>query len=533
MTKLISLLFIYLLLVTHASAQFYNILIDSIGNPNEVSIAINPKNVAQLVAGANFNYAYHSIDSGQTWVKQDISNSVSGAWGDPMILCDTQQNFYYFHLSAPNGGWGTTGFLDRIVCRKSTTAGATWTGDYFMGQNNQNKIEDKEWVCVNKNNNHLYCTWTEFDSYLNIPNGNVPLVTDSSRILFSKSLDNGLTWQPTIRINQISGNCDDESGTTEGAVPCVDLANNIYVSWSNNNKIYVDKSIDEGATWQTIDVLAATQPGGWNIAVPGFIRTNGLPIATVDNSLGNYNGRIYICWADTSNGTDNCDIFIAYSINQANNWSAPIKVNTDNGVAHQFSPWMTIDQATGYIYIVFYDRRNHQINSNFTDVYMAVSKDGGQSFNDFIISESFFAATSNVFQGDYINITAHNGHVYPAWTSQKGQETRLYTIHYKEELTNVNFIAKPNYCEVKIWPNPAINKAMLKLYTKTEMDNLCISILDINGNKLATIYSNNHLPANEYYFNIDDYVANLSAGLYLIETKSKSGSNIQKLVIGK
>ena len=73
----------------------------------------------------------------------------------------------------------------------------------------------------------------------------------------------------------------------------------------------------------------------------------------------------------------------------------------------QFFTWMTVDQATGFIYIVFYDRREHP--NEMTDVYLAVSRDGGETFENMKISESPFDPMSSVFFGDYTNISACNG----------------------------------------------------------------------------------------------------------------------------
>nr|MBK9651772.1 hypothetical protein [Bacteroidota bacterium] len=68
---------------------------------------------------------------------------------------------------------------------------------------------------------------------------------------------------------------------------------------------------------------------------------------------------------------------------------------------------MTVDQATGYLYFVFYDRRNY--TNNQTDVYVAVSTDGGTTFINHKISQTPFVPDPNVFFGDYTNITAYNG----------------------------------------------------------------------------------------------------------------------------
>ena len=40
--------------------------------PNEPSIAIDPFNVKNLVAGVNINYLYYSNDTGQTWTRKTM-----------------------------------------------------------------------------------------------------------------------------------------------------------------------------------------------------------------------------------------------------------------------------------------------------------------------------------------------------------------------------------------------------------------------------------------------------------------------------
>jgi hypothetical protein len=49
---------------------------------------------------------------------------------------------------------------------------------------------------------------------------------------------------------------------------------------------------------------------------------------------------------------------------------------------------MTIDQTNGYLYFVFYDRR--ESDKTMTDVYLAWSKDGGETIENIKISESPF-----------------------------------------------------------------------------------------------------------------------------------------------
>lgn len=133
-----------------------------------------------------------------------------GVWGDPNIIVDTAGHFYFFHLSnPPQGSW-----IDRIVCQKTTDNGITWNDGSFTGLNGQ-KDQDKHWSAVDRRNNNLYVSWTQFDTY----GSSNP--KDSSNILFSKSTDAGATWSTPRKINKFAGDCIDSDNTVEGAVPAI------------------------------------------------------------------------------------------------------------------------------------------------------------------------------------------------------------------------------------------------------------------------------------------------------------------------
>jgi len=121
--------------------------------------------------------------------------------------------------------------------------------------------------------------WTEFDKY-----ASKDLEKDHSRILFSQSLDTGKSWSEAVAISQFEGNCLDNDDTTEGAVPAYGPNGEIYVAWSYKEKIWFDRSTDGGKTWLDKDILAAKQPGGWEIDIAGLNRSNVMPILVCDRS---------------------------------------------------------------------------------------------------------------------------------------------------------------------------------------------------------------------------------------------------------
>lgn len=385
-------------------AQYKNVEIATAKGICEPSISINCKDPANIVGGAVLNYVFYSQDSGKTWYT-DTLKSTYGVWGDPCVVSDYAGNQYFFHLSDPTGtNWASEEILDRIVCQKTNDGGKTWDGGAYLGYNPP-KDQDKQWVAVDPKTTNLYCTWTQFDKY-----GSKD-TADHSNILFAMSADQGKNWSEPIRVNHIFGDCLDGDSTTEGAVPTVSPDGEIYVSWALSDKIYFNKSKD-GIHWLNKDIVIARQPDGWDIDVPGIMRANGMPVTVCDRSNGPYRGTIYVNWVDKRR--ENYDVWFSRSSDRGKTWSKPQRINDDKGKADQFFTWMSCDPVTGYLYTVFYDRRN--LEGVQTDVYLAFSKDGGRHWINEKISESPFSPDPTTFFGDYNNIDAFNGMVRPIWT---------------------------------------------------------------------------------------------------------------------
>lgn len=375
--------------------------------PCEPSICISPKDPNIIVAGANNNNVYTSQDGGLSWIKAKMKSEY-GVYGDPVVRINSVGEVFYAHLSNPSGkAYKSEDFLDRIVVQKSSDQGKTWSnGTYPMV--NHKTDHDKPWMAIDPSGKIILMTWTEFDKY----SSKDP--KDKSRILFSKSEDEGLSWSEAIMICELEGDCLDDDNTTEGAIPAFDEKGNFYVVWSFNGKIYLDKSTDGGKTWLKRDKVIADQPGGWTFNIPGISRCNGLPMMKIDGSDGPGKGNMYVQWTDQRNGKDDTDIWFIKSTDNGETWSPINRVNDDIKGRQQFLSWMDVDVKTGFIYIVFYDRRNYEDNN--TDVFLAYSIDQGKTFINTKISEVPFKPNSAIFFGDYNDISAYGGRVRPIWT---------------------------------------------------------------------------------------------------------------------
>ena len=107
-------------------------------------------------------------------------------------------------------------------------------------------------------------------------------------------------------------------------------------------------------------------------------------------------------------------------------------MNQDGPGKHQFFTWMDVDQSTGNLYFVYYDRRDQA--GIETDVYVSASNDGGETFVDTKISKTPFIPNKTKFFGDYLNIAAVNGVVRPIWPRYDKGEITLWVALLNEEM---------------------------------------------------------------------------------------------------
>ena len=385
-------------------------------DPCEPSIAINQKVPDNIVVATVLNRIFWTKNGGQSWNLEHVT-SPYGVYGDPVVVSDSNGHFYFFHLSDPSGQrWKGDEILDRMVCQVSRDGGKTWTEGTYVGHNPP-KDQDKEWATVNPITNEIYLTWTQFDKYGSTDS------TCESNIFFSKYDTEKAIWSRELRINELSGDCLDKDSTTEGALTALGSQGEIFSTWSFGDKIYFDKSLDGGESWMEKDIVVGDQNAGWSIDLPGLNRSNGMPVVQTDLSHGKKHGRIYVVWLDQEKQGDNTNVLIASSDNQGDSWSKPRVVNKKSNRKHQFLTWMTIDQKTGDIYIMYYGRTDDNLLLNH--VFLAQSKNNGKSFKEVQITNNAFKSDPELFFGDYSHLVF-----------QKDRLAMTYTIIEKDK-TNV------------------------------------------------------------------------------------------------
>lgn len=487
MNKHISILLLAGLVVMTSglTAQPQSVRIDLPGSSaEEVSIAINPLNLDNIIVGSNLRWHYASFDGGKTWTQAELPG---GTWGDPAVLFDKTGRAYIANLVY---GW------DAIIVRRSDDGGLSWSAPVKLfgpssdsakvGSLFSSSLQDKEFLVADLSDGpfggNIYAAWTDFTKY----GSQSP--SDSSVIVFARSTDRGESFEPFVRLSEKGGNAIDSDETVEGAVPAVGPDGEVYVAWAGPEGLYFDRSFDGGVTFGA-DRLISDMPGGWDIEISGISRSNGLPVTVADVSTSEHRGTIYVNWVDIRNGDP--DVFIVKSTDRGDSWSAPIRVNDDevgNG-RDQFFTWATVDPITGDLWIVFHDRRAYATDS--TDVYLARSTDGGETFVNQRLSDVAFYPSPMVFFGDYNGIAAYNGRVRPVWVELDQGELSIHTALIDLNPSNVDMpLPEKEGFRLDAYPNPVLytSGTTLTLQLQSSSDGQAeIALFDMMGRGMGLV----------------------------------------------
>ena len=194
---------------------------------------------------------------------------------------------------------------------------------------------------------------------------------------------------------------------------------------------------------------------------------------------------------------------------------------------------MTIDQTTGILYFVFYDRRN--TSANLTDVYVARSTDGGETFTNFKVSESSFDPNQGVFFGDYTNIAAFNKKVYPIWMRLDTYTLTVWTALINDSSANVNVESNDfnaNLTDFKLsqnYPNP-FNPITTIEYQIPKTSFVTVKVYDVLGKEVITLV-NEEKPAGIHEVNFES--KDLTSGLYLYKISASGFEQTKKMLLLK
>jgi hypothetical protein len=367
--------------------------------------------------GANYFFSY---DFGETW-GGSVQGAGGGNSGDPAtaISLTGRQYIGFIHN---NYGQGVSYSDD----------GVNWTS-VIADAGSGSQILDKNHMWIDNSptspyEGNVYSAWTDFGG----PN--------DSDIEIVYSNDNGLSYSNAINISsQLNAGSHNQGVNIEtGPDGQVYAVWTIYDSWpSDESAMGFAKSLDGGTTWETPSRIISNIRGIRTSETSKNHRVNSFPVMTCDISG---DGTLYVVWSNigvpgVNTGSD-IDVYMIKSSDEGDTWSEPIRVSQDDpGQGNEsYFPWITCDPVTGALSVIFYDDRD--VNSNQAEAWCANSFDGGETWEDFRVSDVAFTPSpipglAGGYMGDYLGISARDARVYPVWADNRGGYIMTYTSPYE------------------------------------------------------------------------------------------------------
>jgi hypothetical protein len=215
---------------------------------------------------------------------------------------------------------------------------------------------------------------------------------------------------------------------------CKGAHKEVYLTWISEETLYFLRSLDGGITWLPDAKFINKVKNAENYLVDG-ITVKGKPVITCDTSMSAFRGRIYISWSDEKYGATNKDVFIVYSDDKGENWTEPILVTYRPNHREQFKPALSVDQKTGRLCVIYFDKQNY-LEPGLADVYMALSSNGGLKFEYYKLNEQ---AVKLEAKNTLVNSAIYetSGNSFANWTNLDS-EKKLITIQTTINDTLIN-----------------------------------------------------------------------------------------------
>jgi hypothetical protein len=396
------------------------------GSQSETSIAINPAQTSNVIAGSNEIQrlpmrAMASLDGGKTFTGADVplppsrTNNGFDFGSDPAIAFDSAGHAYYSWIVVDFSAGGSINGTSMAVSR-SLDGGRTWVSTFFAPQTGEGQFNDKPYITVdnNKRSAHFGRIYVAWDN----ATGNSSSTKNGNNVVVSHSDDDGLTFSAPVAV---SGNFTGATGGI-GADPFVTSNGTLHVAWTDyaHGAILQATSTDGGATFSAPTVITLTQ-SAFDLGIPAQASRRAL----IYPSCSSYGATLYCSWSD---GTDLAsDVFASRSTDGGSTWSTPTALGTPG--ADQFNQWLAVDPSNGSVNVAYYDTGGDS-TARSTVYTLSRSTDGGKTFTQSPVAnartdENSPDANLGNQYGDYEGIAAYGGIVRPVWTDRRAAVAAL------------------------------------------------------------------------------------------------------------
>jgi hypothetical protein len=375
-----------------------NMLLDCDGEVphNETTIAVNPGNPGHAVGGYH-SYQLHflgatvvnhvvgtvsvTFDGGQNWREVTPPITPYQFTGDPALAFGAGGRLWFGNI-ADHEGPGGNYTSPSVVVATSDDGGLTWTNPVTVaqGQGAQTRgatgvdvFQDKDFIAADPfaaspYAGRAYVTWTSFQekaSGATFSYFRSPITTSWS--------DDGRRWSAPLEISGFGAFCSatisgrpGECDLNQFSYPTVAPGGRVYVSFENyntqaENQILTVRSDDGGRSFSpptrvdtVFDINFPQNTDGRDTLTGCQLRVSSVANSAADPSDPTGN-TVYVVWADNRNGTraaTNSDVFLARSTDGGQTWRTyPVDTSSND----QFYPWVSVG-AGGRVDVGYMDR---------------------------------------------------------------------------------------------------------------------------------------------------------------------------------
>ena len=385
-----------------APCAFTPVKVSNLGSSmvDEDPVAVNPNNAMQILSGGNdYNCGniqgwYASSDGGSTW--KDTCSPGSGGEGDPIVGYDGNNVAYAGGIQ--NGV---------IVVSSSTNNGQTWGTPVKAVKNELGYLADKPWMEIDNTSNSafkntLYISTTQFD------------FSSGSQIWVAHSTDGGKTWKDVAvsTKQKFPGMVDQFSDLAIGADGTVYLNwlrcptnGSAGDCGGTTSKIMFSKSTDGGMTWSAEAQAATTKlVPDTGCCFYGTLPNTSERVSNIPANAASGSGSTATVYATYYNWTGTqMQIMVVKSADGGTTWGTPVRANASN-TGDQFFPWTNLASNGRKLAVTWLDRRNDPANVKYQPFFS--SSLNGTSFTkdhalSSTLSDPFKDGFGGGFMGDY------------------------------------------------------------------------------------------------------------------------------------
>ncbi|HXO21445.1 MAG TPA: hypothetical protein VOA87_16145, partial [Thermoanaerobaculia bacterium] len=391
---------------------------------SESDIRVDPFDTTKIISASNniggsgMQAVYFSTNSGASWGQTTL----------PLVTGDAFHSDPTVDWTSDGTAWSTTiginsaGTILHMRSYKSTNNGSTWAFDATFSGSQSSTDKQMIWAdhsAASAFKDNLYAIWH-----------------NGAPVFMNRRTGPTGSWQTAI---QVSGS--ETTGTGIGADVKTNSGGDLFGSWpdTGSQRIFVVKSTNGGVSYGTPTQIASTF-GSFNITIPAMASRKPLIYVSLGTNKSGTKNNVYASWMDLSgdagctipsnepgtNVASTCKtrIFFSRSTNGGTSWSTPVKINNQASKNDQFNQWLTVDDTTGGISIIYYDTVN-DAGRKKTDVWYQSSTDDGATWSaPFKVTtaqtdETVSGSDSGNQYGDYNALSGRAGTFFPTWTDRR------------------------------------------------------------------------------------------------------------------